>query len=197
MNQPRIKARLEIERMELIHNALSSAAFHLKCRVEKALSPEGDREGVGLDVMAGITMLAFTCEAYLNFVGNLKITDWDERASGKVKRKLIWKKLGLEWEPHTRPASTLLRLKKARDIMAHGKPVEVRKEWTAEGTHDELQKSLREYQSDFDELVTPEFFALAYEDVEAVWRLLLEAGDIKFHETLDHGGSGITFISMA
>ncbi|WP_426017211.1 hypothetical protein [Brevundimonas sp. DWR2-3-1b1] len=197
MTEQRINALLEVERIDLIHNDLSSAAFHLKTRIDKALAPDGDRDGVGLDMMAGITMLAFTFEAYLNFIGDLKVQNWNERASGKEKREAVWNTLGLSWEPAARPASTILRLIKARDMMAHGKPVKVKKEWVAQGTDGELQNLLRAYQTEFDALITPEFFATAYDDVEAIWKEMLGAGNIQVHETFDKGMSGITFISAA
>ena len=197
MSGERINARLEVERIDLIHNDLSSAAFHLKARIDKALAPGGERDGVGLDIMAGITMLAFTLEAYINFVGDLKVDKWDERASGKEKRQAVWKALELEWHSAQRPASTVLQLMKARDMMAHGKPVKTKKAWEAQGTDGELQKLLRDYQTEFDALTTPEFFAVAYEDVEGLWRTLLEAGKIEVIETFDQGISGITFISHA
>ena len=37
----------------------------------------------------------------------------------------------------------------------------------------------------------------AFDDVEVLWRAMLEAADIKVFETLDHGMSGITFLSYA
>lgn len=197
MSQPKINALLEVERINRIHNDLSSAAFHLKTRVEKAMSPGGDREGLGLDAMAGITMLAFTFEAYLNLVGELRVPGWEERAAGKEKRKAVWKALGLTWDPNQRPTSTLLQLIQAREMMAHGKSVKVKKEWVAQGTDGELQTLLRAYQTEFDHLTTPEFFMLAYEDVEAVWKSLLEAAKIEIIDTFDQGISGITFLSHA
>lgn len=197
MTQPRINAKLEVERKGRIHNDLSAAAHHLKKRIDKALAPDGDREGVGLDIMAGITMLGFTFEAYLNFVGPLRVEGWNERASGKDKREAVWKALGLTWEPEQRPASTILQLITVRNMMAHGQAVTVRKEWVAQGTDGELQGLLRNYQTEFDKLTTPEFFAQAYEDVEAVWRMLLDAGKISVIDTFTTGMSGMTFLSHA
>lgn len=196
-DQPRIVADMEMERNDFIHNDLSSVAFHLKTRIDAALAPQGDREGVGLDMMAGVAMLAFTFEAYLNFVGDLRIEGWHEKASGKAKRELIWEKFGLDWDETQRPTSTLLRLIKARNMMAHGKPVRIKDAWRAEGTHDELQKQLRDYRTEFEKLITPEFFATAYDDVEAIWRTLQEAAGIKVIETFDTGMSGITFVAYA
>ena len=197
MSDQRINASLEVERIDLIHNDLSSAAFHLKARIDKALAPGGDREGVGLDIMAAVTMLAFTFEAYLNFVGDLRVEGWNERAGGRAKREAVWRTLGLTWDPEQLPASTILKLFEARDMMAHGKPVKVKQQWIAQGTDGELQALLRAYQTEFDALTTPEFFAIAYEDVEALWRTFLEAGKIEIFDTFDRGMSGITFISHA
>lgn len=196
-DQPRIVANVEIERNDFIHNDLSSVSFHLKKRIDAAFALGGDKEGVGLDMMAGVTMLAFTFEAYLNFVGDLKIEGWDADASGKEKRQLIWKVLGLEWDASQRPVSTLICLIKARNMMAHGKPVRIKKEWKAEGTHDELQQQLRNYQTEFEKLITPQFFAMAYEDVDAIWRTLQKAAGIEILETFDTGMSGITFLAHA
>jgi len=82
-------------------------------------------------------------------------------------------------------------------MMAHGQAVTVRKEWVAQGTDGELQGLLRNYQTEFDKLTTPEFFAQAYEDVEAVWRMLLDAGKISVIDTFTTGMSGMTFLSHA
>ncbi|RWA78216.1 hypothetical protein [Mesorhizobium sp.] len=82
--QPKIRALLEIEDADFIHNDLANAAFHLKERVRKAMEA-GERDGIGLDMMAALTMTAFAHEAYLNFIGDMVIEGWDERQA-------LWKK---------------------------------------------------------------------------------------------------------
>lgn len=195
-DQPVIKALLEYEGRELIHNDLISAAFHLKKRIEKGMET-GDRQGIGLDMMAALTMTAFAYEAYLNFVGFKVIGNFKERQNGLEKRIEVMKKLGIEWDSANRPFETIERLIKARDVMAHGKPYYVKDEWEAEGTHSELEEQLRSYRKGIEAQIDYDFVRDAFDDVEALWRMMLKAGDIREFDTLDGGMSTISFKGYA
>ena len=191
-DQPVIRAKLEYEGRELIHNDLINAAFHLKRRIESMME-SGERAGIGLDIMAATVMTAFAFEAYLNFIGDRIIKDFDERQSGKAKRKAIMEALGIQWEDGERPFSTILRLIQVRDAMAHGKPRYFKDEWEAEGTHSELEQQIVSYRKGIEAEVSYDLLQEAYEDVEHLWRMMLEAAGIDRFETTDGGMSGITF----
>jgi hypothetical protein len=45
-----------------VHNDLMNAADFLKRRIDKRIE-EGDRDGIGLDIMACLTIMAFAFEA--------------------------------------------------------------------------------------------------------------------------------------
>lgn len=194
--QPRIRALLEIDNADLIHNDLANAAFHFTERVRKAIEA-GEREGVGHDMMAALTMTAFAYEAYLNFVGNAAIEHWDERQSLWKKERQILESLGLEWKENERPRSTTRELRDFRDVLAHGKPVLTKQTQEAEGTDSDLQTLLRNYKPEWETKLDPDFVSRAYEDVEAMWRAMLQAGQINVIETISHGSRTITFLAYA
>lgn len=195
-DQPVILATLSYEGRELIHNDLISAAFNLKQRIESMMESD-DRRGIGLDIMAAVTMTAFAYEAYLNFVGSTVIQDFVEFQNGTKKRNQIFKALGLVWKDDIRPFSTINRLISVRDVMAHGKPYFVKDEWEAVGTHSELEEQIRSYRKGIETQVDYNLLRDAYEDVEQVWRMMLQAAKIEMFDTLDGGLSGITFKAYA
>lgn len=195
-DQPVIIATLQYEGRELIHNDLISAAFNLKQRIESMMK-SGDRRGIGLDILAAVTMTAFAYEAYLNFVGFTVIQGFVEFQNGKKKRNQIMAALGIEWKDDARPFSTINRLIEVRDTMAHGKPYFVKDEWEAVGTHSELEEQIRSYRKGIEAQVDYDLLRDAYDDVEQVWRLMLQAAKIDLFETLDGGKSGITFKAYA
>jgi hypothetical protein len=84
----------------------------------------GDHDGVGLEIIAGLTLLAFEVEARFNFLGAKRITDWKERAPAVVKAKKVCKRLGVAPDFLVRPYSSIAKLKDFRDTLAHGKPEE-------------------------------------------------------------------------
>ena len=192
--QPVIIATLEYEGQELIHNDLISSAFNLKQRIE-IMMESGDMEGIGLDIMAAVTMTAFAYEAYLNFVGFKIIPEFVEFQNGKKKRNQIMAKLGIDWNDDTRPFSTINRLIEARDIMAHGKPYSVKNQWEAIGTHSELEEQIRSYRDGFESKIDYDLLRDAYDDVEHVWNMMLRHANISEFETFDRRMSGITFIA--
>lgn len=194
-DQPVIRARLEYEGRELIHNDLSSAAFHLLERIRKGIKDD-QREGIGLDMMACLTMTAFAFEAYLNFVGFHKIAEFDDTRRGKDKRKQVIKALGMNWDGNARPFSTIPELFSVRDAMAHGKPRLIKNVWEEVGTHTQLEEKLRTYRQGIDAEISFELVERAYDDVQTIWRMMLEAGEINQWDTMDGGFSGIEFLDF-
>ena len=71
----KIKVRLKAQRRIYIHNYIGNAAFYFKNRVSERLA---NREGVGLEIIAGLTLLAFEVEARFNFLGAKLIPNWEE-----------------------------------------------------------------------------------------------------------------------
>jgi hypothetical protein len=195
-DEPVIIAKLEYEGRALIHNDLISAAFNLKERIDANMK-KGELSGIGLDIMAAVTMTAFAYEAYLNFVGFTVIEDFVEFQNGKKKRNQIMAALGIEWNDDVRPFATINRLIEVRDIMAHGKPYFVKTEWEAIGTHSELVEQIRSYRVGIEGQIDYDLLRDAYDDVEVVWRMMLKAGGIEAFDTLDGGSSGITFKGYA
>jgi hypothetical protein len=85
----------------------------------------GNEDGIVLDCMSAVIAMAFCVESILNYVGHVKLReDWRERASYPTKIRELEAKLGFTYDKTVEPFRTLEALKKARDEMAHGKPME-------------------------------------------------------------------------
>jgi hypothetical protein len=89
----KIKVRLKAQRRIYIHNDIGNAAFYFKNRVSERLAKD-DREGVGLEIIAGLTLLAFEVEARFNFLGAKLISNWEEREPAILKVKRVCKRCG-------------------------------------------------------------------------------------------------------
>lgn len=195
--QNRIRALIEIEKVDRIHNDLSNIAYRLKERVRTALE-KNDRDGIGLDIMAALVMTAFTYEAYINFIGFSTIAPWRERDATPAKEGLVFEKLGLSFEADQRPRKTTIALRQVRNILAHGKPIDDSDAWESVGTHDELDAEARAaFVPEWEEMVSPEFLFQAFDDVDVIWRAMLKAADISVLETLRGGSRTITFLGHA
>ncbi len=152
-----------------------------------------DREGVGLEMMACLTMLAFAIEAKINFLGYRLIEKWDERAPYLVKVKKIIKHLGVRYDDQTRPYQTVRKLKEFRDTLAHGKPMELHNDKEVIITHEELDH--RGFlTADWQSLLDEQFVANAFDDMQTIWYDLLERAQLEIFDTMTHGASSITFI---
>jgi hypothetical protein len=195
--QQRIRAALEVEHEDLIHNDLGSAAHYLTARIAERLARE-DHEGLFLEMIAAVTMIAFSLEAYLNFIGAEAVGRWEERQRTRTKLPTICASLGLAPDFTKRPYVTVKQLFDLRDEFAHGKPRRFKSRKIVEGTHDELAQLARAaMESEWAKMLTPEFVAESYEDVEAIWRELLAAAKIDVIETMRGGGSSIEFLGFA
>jgi hypothetical protein len=56
----KMKVHLKAHRHFYIHNDIGNAAFYFKERVNDRIAKD-DRDGIGLEIMAGLTLLAFEC----------------------------------------------------------------------------------------------------------------------------------------
>jgi hypothetical protein len=117
------KVHLEAHHHFYIHNDIGNAAFYFKTRVEERIA-KGDRDGIGFEIMAGLTLLAFEVEARFNFLGAKLIADWNERKPLMEKIKKVCAHLGGTPDFSARPYWSVTKLKDFRDTLAHGKPQE-------------------------------------------------------------------------
>ena len=82
-----------------------------------------DKNGSYYTTMASIIFTAFTFEAYLNHLGNLKIKFWNEIDRIKVmsKYQVLCKEFNISIDQSRRPYQTLKKLFEFRNELAHGK----------------------------------------------------------------------------
>ena len=178
-----------------IHNDLENAALYFKTKVEKRAA-QNDRQGVGLEMIAALTMMAFALEARMNFLGFKILADrWDERQPYLTKFERVAKKLNIPVEYGSRPHETVKLLKEFRDTLAHGKPYEIDKEQELIATYKELDRSKllqAEWQKRF---LTEEFVSRAHDDAETIWKTFLQASGLSVFDTITQGDRNIQFIS--
>ncbi|MCP9230511.1 hypothetical protein NMG46_09665 [Mesorhizobium sp. LMG 17147] len=188
----KIKVRLREHRHFFVHNDLANAAYYFNNRIAERLKND-DREGVALEMMACLTMIAFALEAKINFLGYKLIPKWDERAPYLTKVKMVTKQLGVAFDEQTRPYKTVRALKNFRDTLAPGKPIELQNDKEIITTHEELEK--RGYlTADWQSQLNEQFVKDAFGDMEIIWRDLLNRSKLEIFDTLNGGGSTITFI---
>jgi len=189
-----IRAELTVEGEDLIHNDLSSAAFYLVDRVRQRIAHEDGEGGLFLEMMAAFAMTAFSLEAYVNFIGEACMADdWPEMRATLFKLRTVYERLGLAPpDASRRPYSTVDAVVKLRNTLAHGKPFRWKRTEVITGTYDELLKRSRNAtEAGWAATLTPEFVQLAYEDVEAIWKEMLDASKIDIVDTMRGGSSGL------
>ncbi|KZY60454.1 hypothetical protein A3733_24880 [Pseudoalteromonas shioyasakiensis] len=165
-----------------IHNDLSNAAHFLK---ESAIkSKEGNGEGLSLIIMGSLTMYAFSLEARINFIGSKTIENWNERKQYIKKLKKILKSCDIPYLPDERPFTTLNELKKFRDLVAHGKPLEVSEsEVKVLDRNEEKEFKLKDKSTHF-QLCNLNFLSMVEEDIQILWRDLLKGSGIEPRDTI-------------
>jgi hypothetical protein len=186
----KIKALIESKKHVYIHNDLGNCTYYFKNRFDAW----GDEEGISLEIMAGLTMLAFTIEARMNFLGSKLLEDWDEKKTLKDKAKKIADNLELEANFGQEPFSTSKSLKEFRDCLAHGKPLVLNELEEVVATHEELEQ-YKTLKAGWENFVSVEFFNLAYEHTEQIWEELLKAAQIEVFETMTRGEIHMTFLA--
>jgi hypothetical protein len=167
-----------------VHNDLAGAAYHFKETIESKLAAN-DRKGIAFDYMACMVMLAFTFEAQINFLGLKLIDEWKEKQPFNDKVDEILDCLEFVPDRNVRPYSAIGYLKKFRDSLAHGKPdetefdevidvpdgavrpIDLNGEWLQYCNHDSVFNT--------------------YDDVDAIWKELLQKSGIEVFETLTQG----------
>jgi len=136
--------------------------------------------------MACLLMLAFTFEARINFLGLKLISNWKEKQPFNDKVEEVLKRLCLAPDRTTRPWNAIARLKAFRDNLAHGKPDETEFDeviYVPNGTVEGPIKLNAEWLKycDHDSVFN------TYDDIDAIWKQLLEKSGIEVFETLTRG----------
>jgi hypothetical protein len=188
------RVRHKSKKRILIHNDLGNAAYYHRNVIEKKLGAD-DREGIGFDCMACLIMLAFGFEAQINFVGARLIEGWKERRPFAEKVEEVFTRLGLERDAAARPFASVERLKLFRDSLAHGKPVDVEIDEVVDAAQSEFAQ-YADLDGDWQKFCTPEGVFETYEDLESLWKEMLERGGIPVIETVTHGMTTMSMVTQ-
>lgn len=187
------QVRQQAKKNIYVHNDLSNAAFHFKKSVDSRLE-EGNREGIAFEIMACLSMLAFSFEARINFLGvKLFQEKWKERQSFNNKVGQVINKVKLGLPENERPYISIEKLKKFRDSIAHGKPCTIEVDEVVKIDHGDLD-CVVDLSASWEDFCTESVMGEVYEDIEKVWQLLLSKSGLELLETITHGSGGITVI---
>ena len=165
------------------HNDLINLAYYQKEIINNKIKA-GTEEALRLDCLSCIISLAFAVEALVNFVGNQKVDNWNERKKYITKVNEVCRAAQLHFNDSIEPFSTIWALKKLRDSIAHGQPKEIVTEVT---TREELRAQMA---CPWDENLTPEFVNEAYTQVKGFKKLLLTNCEIPIGRTLTSAVGG-------
>jgi hypothetical protein len=175
-----------------IHNDLMNAADVLKGKIDER-SKKGERDGIGWEIMACLTIIAFAFEAQMNFLGFKLIQNWEERKPYLLKFERVAKQVSVKVDYGSRPHSTVKELKDFRDTLAHGKPKEIKVEREDVITREELER--RDLlKAEWQDSLTEEFLARAYDDMEDIWREFLERSGLSVIDTITSGERAVQVI---
>lgn len=187
------RVRRQTKKNIYIHNDLSNAAYHFKKAVEARLV-EGNREGIAFEIMACLSMLAFSFEARINFLGAKLFQDkWKERQAFNNKVGQVINKVKLGLPENERPYTSIEKLKTFRDSIAHGKPCTIEVDEVVEVEYDDLDRVV-DLSAGWEDFCTESVMNEVYDDIEEIWQLLLSKSGLELFETITHGSGGITLI---
>ena len=188
----KLKVRRNRKQRIYIHNDLSNGAFYFKKRIESRLQ-ENDKEGIVFDHMAFLVLSAFAFEARINFLGKKLIPDWKERSAFDAKVSTVLSAVGIIRKQDERPFSTLKTIKDFRDTLAHGKPDEttIHEEVIIEQHEADERVSLT---ADWRKYCTSEVVNTVHDDLDALWKMLLEKAEIEVFDTLTSSFGSLTVI---
>ena len=196
--QPRIRAKVTNDVVDFPHTLLETAAWALHGKVKEVFEGERSREGVSLDMVALLTLTAFTLEGYVNALGWICLREdaetWAKYERLRTKAKVKWLarayNLPIDW--NQRPFSTLTEVIIARNTFAHPKAAPAsNREQILEGTHNEFMKLLRSHKAEYEKWLEWPFVDRAYVDVEAAWNTLRDASGINPFDLVSGGSQGI------
>ena len=188
----KIRVRRESKNRIYIHNDLSNAASFFKKRIDERLD-NNDLKGINFDFIAFHCLSAFSTEARLNFIGKKKIPDWKERAAFHKKLNVVFSKLAITPKWEERPFSTVNLLKDLRDLLAHGKPREevIEEEVVID---QETADRLSHLTGEWEDFCNKEMMDRVYDDMNALWKMMLERSRISLFESLTSSFGVMTFI---
>jgi hypothetical protein len=189
------RVRLRANRKIRIHNDIGNAAYYFKNRVNER-SEKGDRDGIGLEMIAGLILLAFEVEARFNFLGATLLSDWDEQKNFYDKIKAVCEKLGVKPDFSKRPFASIEKLQTCRNAFAHGKPQELSFDKEVTVSDDELE-TVGILKAEWEAYVNEAFFHEAYDDAEGIWRDLITKSGMNVFDTLSGAERQISFIENA
>lgn len=174
-----------------IHNDVANAAFYFKNIIANKRQNGGG--GIVLDCMACATMLAFTWEAYLNYFGEELVDEWNEREALEDKEEIVLGELGIDADWGRQPYSSVRALTKVRNWLAHGKPFEKTiTKIVVKGVEKVIRRNI-DLSGKWQSLCTPEIVLRAHDDLDIIFRQMLEASGIGIMETLTSGDGNISF----
>ncbi len=196
----KVRARVQRETKVFVHNDLSQGATYFNDTIQAKLA-EGKRDAIAFDGMACALMVAFAFEANLNFMGSYllttgKLKEWNEMQSFTKKLDKVFGALAIPIEKEKRPLSSMQRMKTLRDTLAHGKPVEKSEDDVVTGEPEELERGMS-LASDWEKEVKPEVVKECLEDLDALWKTMIEKSGISVFETMTHGEGSITFVDAS
>jgi hypothetical protein len=195
----KIKARVHKTRRVFVQNDLSQAALH-HADVIQEKQDNGTGTGMAYDGMACAVMVAFAFEANVNFMGFElnkagKLPNWKEREPFMDKLKKVFGALGIPVELDKRPLKSMERMKVLRDSLAHGKPIYGKYDEVLIGTPEELDLFAgADLSAGWETECKPEVVKQAREDLEQLWKQMVEKSGLELFDTITSGDGGIDFI---
>ena len=188
-----IRARHQGKKNIYVHNDLLNAAHHFIEQIETKLKSD-DQKGIAFEYMACLTMLAFTFEAKINFLGHKLLKGaWKERQpfNDKVTEVLNHLKVNPDWT--VRPYSSISTLNSYRDLIAHGKPVEIEFDVEVVARKEDIDRRI-DLDGEWLRYCTHDNVFNAYSDIQTIWADLIRLSHLEPFEAITHGSSGLTFI---
>lgn len=195
----KIKARVQKTKRVFVHNDLAQAAEYYAGTIQEKLD-KGTRDAIMFDGMACAVMVAFTFEAKVNFMGFElnkvgKLPNWKEREPFMEKLKKVFGALGIAIELDKRPLKSMERMKALRDTLAHGKPVYAEYDEEEVGTPEEIDlRSSAKLSAGWETECKPRVVKEAKDDLDELWKLMIEKSGLVLWDTMTSGDGGITFI---
>ncbi|MCK1283928.1 hypothetical protein IVB41_08250 [Bradyrhizobium sp. 44] len=139
-------------------------------------------------------MIAFAFEAHLNFFGAKLIDPWNERQRVNEKIKQVFGALEFSPDWQSRPFKGVQAMKELRDIFAHGKPATFEMDEVVEAEAGELDGKRYNLGPAWETLCMPVHVLDAYEDLVAVWKIMLARSGMAEFDAMDHGEGGVTYL---
>jgi hypothetical protein len=173
-----------------IHNDLDSAALYFT-QIVKDKVASSNHDALTFDCMAAGTMLAFSFEAYLNFMGARYIGNWNERAEYHAKIDKVFQHLKISPDWSRRPYSSLSAMKRLRNTLAHGKPETVEVEKAIVDKADGQKGKKIDLSGSWEHLCSPDMIINAHDDLEKVWHEMIEKSGIDVMELMTSGEGAV------